>query len=62
MENKSEKVQISKALLNKIIAAIERYEEGIDGEWGSCRSAKQLIEDNCMPDLYKELIKLRSKS
>ena len=61
MENNSKKVQISKTLLNKIIAAIEDYEATIDGEWGSCRSAKQLIKDNCMPALYNELVKLRQK-
>lgn len=47
-------------LLDEILIAIADYEETIDGEWGSCRSAEQLIEDGCMPELYNKLLALKN--
>jgi hypothetical protein len=47
-------------LLDEILIAIADYEETIDGEWGSCRSAEQLIEDGCMPELYNKLLAIKN--
>jgi hypothetical protein len=47
-------------LLDEILVAIAKYEETIDGEWGSGRSAEQLIEDGCMPELYNKLLALKN--
>ena len=43
---------MTKELLLKIKKYIERSEETIDGEWGSCREYPQLIEDKAMPSIY----------
>jgi hypothetical protein len=47
-------------LLDEILTAIADYEETIDGEWGSCRSAEQLIKDGCMPELYNKLLAIKN--
>lgn len=47
-------------LLDEILTAIANYEEIIDGEWGSCRSAEQLIKDGCMPKLYNKLLAIKN--
>ena len=47
-------------LLDEILTAIADYEETIDGEWGSCKSAEQLIKDGCMPELYNKLLALKN--
>ena len=47
-------------LLDEILTAIADYEETIDGEWGSCKSAEQLIKNGCMPELYNKLLALKN--
>lgn len=47
------------ALLNEIIQYIEKTAETIDGEWGSGRSVGELIEHNCMPELYAKMLALK---
>jgi hypothetical protein len=49
-------------LLPEIIDYIEMMEESIDGEWGSGRSSKDLIKDNCMPEIYNKLLSLRDET
>lgn len=53
-----ENIEISKKLLKEIIKYIEEVEVQIDGEWGSCRSLKELVKDEDMPNLYNKLVKL----
>ena len=48
-------------LLDQIIAYIEQSELIIDGEWGSCRDVDELIRDNCMPDLYIKLNRIKEE-
>ena len=53
-------VLLPAALLDEIIKYIEETEETIDGEWGSSRSVKKLIEHNCMPELYEKMLALKN--
>jgi len=46
---------ISETLLRDVISYIEDRESTIDNEWGSCRSAKEIIADGDMPAIYKRL-------
>lgn len=46
------------ALLEKCLKVFFEYEECVDGEWGSCRSASQLFKTNDLvvsKDLYEEI-------
>ena len=36
---------------------IETIEVQVDGEWGSCRSLDELINENHMPDIYAEVLR-----
>ena len=47
-------------LIDEIIKYIEETEECIDGLWGSCRNFKELIHDNCMPELYHKMLKIKA--
>ena len=47
-------------MVEEITEEIEETEETIDGEWGSCRNLKELIENGDMPDLYKTLLALKN--
>jgi hypothetical protein len=53
-------ILITFAVLDEMIEYIEGMEQAIDGEWGSCRNLKQLIEDGYMPKLYKTLLALKN--
>jgi hypothetical protein len=46
-------------LLDEIIKYIEESEQAFEGEWSSGRTLKELIKDNCMPELYDKLIALK---
>ena len=48
-------------LLDEIIVYIEESEDKIEGEWGSGRGIKELIKDDCMPELYFKLIALKGE-
>lgn len=52
---------ISETLVKDLLAYIEDRETTIDNEWGSCRSAKQIISDGDMPAIYKRVLNLRKK-
>lgn len=52
---------MNKELLDKVIEYIERTEETIDGEWGSCRNLEELLRDGGMPNIYFELKRLRGE-
>ena len=56
----TEQLTLTDAVLDEMIEYIEGMEETIDGEWGSCRNLKQLIEDGYMPKLYKTLLALKN--
>ena len=49
-------------LLDEIIKYIEKTEETIDGEWGSGRKVKELVECNYMPELYYKILALKKHS
>ena len=49
-------------LLPEIIDYIEMMEEFIDADHGSCRKTKDLIKDNCMPEIYNKLLSLRDET
>ena len=51
---------LSPTVLDEMIEYIEEMEQTIDGEWGSCRDLKELIKDECMPELYDKLLALRN--
>ena len=53
-------VLLPAVLLDEIIKYIEGTEETIDGEWGSGRTVEKLIEHNCMPELYKNMLALKN--
>lgn len=53
-------VLLPAVLLDEIIKYIEETEETIDGEWGSSRSVEELIEHNCMPELYAKMLALKN--
>ena len=59
-ETSNELYTLLPTVLNKMIEYIEETEETIDGEWGSCRNLKELIENGDMPDLYKTLLALKN--
>jgi hypothetical protein len=46
-------------LLDEIIKYIEEAEEEFDGEWGSGRTVKELVEYNYMPELYYKMLALK---
>lgn len=54
-------IEVEKGLLEKIKKEIERYEETIDGEWGLCRSAKELIHAGEMPEIWNEIVEVLQK-
>ena len=36
---------------------MEEMEECVDGEWGACRTADELIRSGKMPQLYSEVVR-----
>lgn len=62
---------MDKALIKEILEYVEQVEEQIDGEWGSCRSFQQILEDNkngkhdslhdTIPDFYFKLKQMLTK-
>ena len=53
-------VVLTPDLLEKVIEYIEEAEVVSDGEWGSNRNLKQLVEDGVMPDIYGRLLEIKS--
>ena len=53
---------IPASLLDETLAAIARYEEIIEEEWGHRRSSRQLIKDGEMPAIYHKLLAIKMKS
>lgn len=43
--------------LTAIKSYIEEMEECLDGEWGACRTADELICAGKMPQLYTEVVR-----
>ena len=43
--------------LTAIKSYIEEMEECVDGEWGACRTADELIRAGKMPQLYTEVVR-----
>ena len=48
-------MNINYDIFNEILEYIENTEETIDGEWGSARTRKELIEQGDMPDIYYKI-------
>jgi len=48
-------------LLKSVKKYIERTEVTLDGEWGECRTLKELQDEGMMPRLYDKVCKVLTK-
>jgi hypothetical protein len=59
IKEKSKSKEIPSFVLNEMIKYIEGTEVGYDAEWGKCRTLKELIKSNMMPELYNTLLLIK---
>jgi len=59
---KTKKIEVDNKTIQAILEYVEQVEVKIDGEWGSCRTFKELLaEYEYVPAFYKELKELLVK-
>ncbi len=47
-----------KALMINVIDYIKETEVKIDGEWGDCRTFKELLKHDLIPDIYYDCMEI----
>jgi len=58
--NNQTNITIPIELFNEVIAYIEECEVGFEDIRRECRTLKELIEQNAMPECYNKLIKVKN--